>query len=132
MSRLTSYKNGLEREMICRYEDCDTVEEYCPHLNEANCPCLQEVLNKLAEYEDLEEQGLLVKLPCKNESKTNSDRIRNMSDEELAKRIFLEFDVKDVCRFCIPTMRTEGKCDGRCKSGILQWLQAEVKEGNSN
>ena len=63
---------------------------------------------------------------------TNADAIRNMSDEELAKRIFLEFDVKDVCRFCIPTMRTEGKCDGRCKSGILQWLQAEVKEGNSN
>ena len=66
------------------------------------------------------------------EPKTNADAIRNMSDEELAKRIFLEFDVKDVCRFCIPTMRTEGKCDGKCKSGILQWLQSEVKEGNTN
>lgn len=65
MDRLTSYKNDYKREMICRYEDCDTCEEYCPDLNEDNCPCLQEVLEKLAEYEDLDEQGRLLKLPCK-------------------------------------------------------------------
>lgn len=65
MERLTSCNKELEREMICRHEDCDTSETYCPHLNEANCPCLQEALNKLAHYEDLEEQGLLLKLPCK-------------------------------------------------------------------
>ena len=65
MERLTSYKNECKREMVCRYEDCDTCEEYCPYLNEDNCPCLQEVLEKLGEYEDLEEKGLLVKLPCK-------------------------------------------------------------------
>ena len=64
MERLTSYKSECRREMICRYEDCDTCEEYCPHLNENNCPCLQEVLEKLAEYEDLEEQGKLLKPPC--------------------------------------------------------------------
>lgn len=64
MERLTSYKNDCKREMICRYEDCDTCEEYCPHLSEDNCPCLQEVLEKLAEYENLEEQGRLLKLPC--------------------------------------------------------------------
>lgn len=62
--RLTSYKSECKREMICRYEDCDTCEEYCPHLNEDNCPCLQEVLEKLSEYEDLEEQGKLLKLPA--------------------------------------------------------------------
>ena len=33
-------------------------------MNEDNCPCLQEILEKLAEYEDLEEQGKLLKLPC--------------------------------------------------------------------
>lgn len=65
MERLTSYKNECNREMICRYEDCDTCEEHCPYLNEDNCPCLQEVLNKLAEYEDLEEQGHLIRIPCK-------------------------------------------------------------------
>lgn len=65
MERLTSYKNDCKREMICRYENCDTCEEYCPDLNEDNCPCLQEILEKLAEYEDLEEQGKLLKPPCK-------------------------------------------------------------------
>lgn len=64
MERLTSYESDCKREMICRYEDCDTCEENCPHLNEDNCPCLQEILNKLAEYQDLEEQGKLLKLPC--------------------------------------------------------------------
>ena len=65
MSRLTTPKTERNREMICRYEDCDVCEEYCPHLNEDNCQCLQEVLSKLADYEDKEEQGLLIELPCK-------------------------------------------------------------------
>lgn len=65
MERLTSYKNECNREMICRWEDCLIDEEHCPHLNEDNCNCLKEILEKLGEYEDLEEQGLLMKLPCK-------------------------------------------------------------------
>ena len=39
-------------------------EEHCPHVNEDICSCLQEVLEKLAEYEDLEEQKKLLTLPC--------------------------------------------------------------------
>ena len=65
MERLTTNKNECNREMICRFEDCDICEEYCPHMNEDNCSCLQAVLEKLGEYEDAEEQGLLLKLPCK-------------------------------------------------------------------
>lgn len=65
MERLTSYKSECKREMICKYEDCMVDGEHCPHLNEDCCFCLQNVLERLAEYEDLEEQGLLLKLPCK-------------------------------------------------------------------
>lgn len=65
MSRLTTNKNECNREMICRHEECDVCEEYCPHLQEDNCPCLQEVIEKLGQYEDAEEQGLFIKLPCK-------------------------------------------------------------------
>ena len=65
MERLTSYKNETSREMICRCEDCDVCEEYCSHTNEDNCYCLQDILEKLGQYEDLEEQGLLFKLPFK-------------------------------------------------------------------
>lgn len=64
MERLTSYKNECKREMICNHEECFVDEEHCPHVNEDICPCLQEVLEKLAEYEDLEEHGKLLKLPC--------------------------------------------------------------------
>lgn len=65
MERLTTYKTGCNREMICRYEDCDICEEYCPISQEDNCSCLKEILEKLGEYEDAEEQGLLLRLPCK-------------------------------------------------------------------
>lgn len=65
MERLTSYKSECKREMICRDEGCMVDGEHCPHLNEDSCPCLQDVLERLAEYEDLEEQGKLPKLPCK-------------------------------------------------------------------
>lgn len=65
MERLTTYKTECNREMICRYEDCDVCEEYCPHLQEDNCSCLKEILEKLGAYEDAEEQGLLLRLPCK-------------------------------------------------------------------
>ena len=55
MERLTTPKTERNREMICRYEDCDVCEEYCPHLLEDNCLCLQEVLEKLGNYEDKQE-----------------------------------------------------------------------------
>ena len=63
MERLTSH-GSERREMICRYEDCDICEDNCPQMNEDNCPCLKEILEKLAEYEDLEEQRRILKLPC--------------------------------------------------------------------
>lgn len=64
MGRLIHKFDG-KNEMICRHEDCDTVEEKCPLVNKDNCYCLLSVFNKLAEYEDADEQGLLLKLPCR-------------------------------------------------------------------
>lgn len=61
MERLTTYKTECNREMICRYEDCDICEEYCPISQEDNCSCLKEILEKLGAYEDAEEQGLLLR-----------------------------------------------------------------------
>ena len=59
---------------------------------------------------------------------TNADRIRSMSDEELAKAIFNWFFMKEHCDMCVPEMRTPKKCNGRCTSGILRWLQQPAKE----
>lgn len=56
MERLTEYMgNGKDYESI---NPIDTPYEY----GKAN---LQALINKLAAYEDAEEQGLLLKLPCK-------------------------------------------------------------------
>ena len=54
--------------------------------------------------------------------KSQADRIRAMSDEELAE--FLDqFD--STCGMCI----YQGGCYGKnCNDGILQWLKSEVKE----
>lgn len=65
MERLTTRALYGKREMICLFSDCDTTGEHCPHINEDNCFCLQSILKRLGGYEDLEENSLLVKLPCK-------------------------------------------------------------------
>lgn len=61
MEQLTTEEQG-EIEMICRFEDCDTAEDYCPYLNKSKCICLQNILEKLREYEYLEKNNLLLKL----------------------------------------------------------------------
>ncbi len=95
MERLTSYENECNREMICRYEDCCIDEEYCPHLNEDNCLCLQEAIKRLAEYEDLEEQGLLVKPKCKpGDIVWETNRRRNIISEYEVVNIRYDIDKK--------------------------------------
>lgn len=65
---------------------------------------------------------------CTYERMTNADKIRLMSDEELAE--FMEpreFDCADFCAdFC-------NGCMGKCKHNmgkdfLLEWLQSEVEE----
>lgn len=58
-------------------------------------------------------------MPTKNP--TNGDRIRSMSDEELAERFFLfpcvhVLDDKVICK------------DDGCKKCWMRWLREEVKE----
>ena len=56
----------FDRESNVDADDCLTCFEYCNN-KDMNCEkCdIQKAFDKLAEYEDLEEQGLLLKLPCK-------------------------------------------------------------------
>jgi len=64
MERLTRKKLGDtdgKKFVLCNYrkEDCDDSCQY------GTCEWSRKSLLKLKEYEDLEEQGLLLKLPCK-------------------------------------------------------------------
>lgn len=64
MERLTDYSDSE-----CTYiigVGNKTCEEFCKHVVDGCKNCyIQQVFKKLADYEDLEEQGLLVRLPCK-------------------------------------------------------------------
>jgi hypothetical protein len=68
---------------------------------------------------------VLIKL--KPKPKTNADRIRNMSDEELAEFLL---EVNSTIQHCmIMDCKYEDEREGLCKNCFLEWLQAEVKEG---
>ena len=45
--------------------NCKYGFQHCSKEDWENCKTIDDVIDKLAEYEDLEEQGRLVKLPCK-------------------------------------------------------------------
>lgn len=67
MERLTErYKDSITNIVLIRECGSKLCKDICDDI-ECNCSkCeLEKVLEKLATYEDLEEQGLLVKLPCK-------------------------------------------------------------------
>lgn len=63
------------------------------------------------------------------EPMTNADRIRNMTDEELAEYIY---GVSEGIAECVECEEDCDFCeheDEVCKNRMLKWLQAEVKEG---
>ncbi len=75
MERLTiEYCGSYVPKELCytdRFEgadDCDLCCEYCKATEDGNEDCsgcaIEQCFQKLAEYEDLEEQGKLLKLPC--------------------------------------------------------------------
>lgn len=64
MERLTErFENGQAAVLGCG-NNCKYDYKYCNnHLED--CPTITEIYEKLATYEDAEEQGLLLRLPCK-------------------------------------------------------------------
>ena len=61
------------------------------------------------------------------EPMTNADKIRNMTDEELAEFLIKEFDNKMICDKCYEFIE-DRPCKHNCDKQLLKWLQAEVKE----
>lgn len=71
----------------------------------------------------------------KQRVRSNADRIRAMSDEELAKAIHLLVEGESMIQYC----RSLPECDedlerdtviplDRCEKCVLHWLQQPVKE----
>ena len=64
MDRLTErFSNGQAASYWCG-SNCKYDHKYCCE-NLENCPAMEDILEKLAHYEDLEEAGRLIELPCK-------------------------------------------------------------------
>ncbi len=64
MERLTErFENGQAAVLGCG-NNCKYDYKYCNNYLE-DCPTITEIYEKLAAYEDAEEQGLLLRLPCK-------------------------------------------------------------------
>lgn len=68
-----------------------------------------------------------------HEIKTNYDRIRNMSVEELAELLNVANDgdlIVDICAsYCDEWSEKSVKCSGNCQKAILKWLESEVEGG---
>lgn len=54
---------------------------------------------------------------------TNADRVRRMTDEELAS--FLLEQEYEACMHCGYNIGCDD-CDSNCSSGYLKWLKSEV------
>lgn len=105
MSRLTCKYDGInvlrelctfDRESDIEADDCHSCEEYCKRHCDYSCKdcAMQKAFDKLAEYEDLEEQGLLLKLPCKI-----GDTVYSIEVYEVEEFVVTHFDIcKDSIR----------------------------------
>ena len=67
---------------------------------------------------------------CEHNKKTNADRIRAMSDEELAEQFVF---MSTICEFCVKRKNCEEVPGYKyCMEGILDWLQQPAEEDDKN
>lgn len=73
---------------------------------------------------------------CRCDSKlTNSDKIRNMSDEQLASVLFsgcIDSMSLEECPFASESELDNNKIRKICKKCVLDWLQSEAATENEN
>ncbi len=85
MERLTErYKDSIANTVLIKECGDKLCKDIC---DDIECDCskceLEKALEKLATYEDLEEQGLLVRLPCKEAYTQSGDCVYLIDDYEI-------------------------------------------------
>lgn len=92
MERLTDYSDDE-----CTYiigVGNKTCEEFCKYVVDGCKNCyIQQVFKKLADYEDLEEQGLLLKLSCKEVYSKSGDEVYFIFEDEIIECIHCGLDI---------------------------------------
>ena len=66
--------------------------------------------------------------PCPEQKLSNADRIRAMSDEELARMIACCDTCTDTCLNEYEKGRITERCNGNCLDSVLKWLQQPAEE----
>jgi hypothetical protein len=109
--------------LICKdrrcFEPIFDNESYC-----GEC-CIGETRNPIAINGNI--VGCCLFEPKQSKKKqTNADRIRQMTDEELADMLDI-YDVEDVCNYC---EKHNTVCHNHCYEGILEWLRKEAESND--
>ncbi len=88
----------------------------------------------LVDINELADEILIISA-YKGKKQTNADRIRSMSDEELAELLYSIQNLEDKVKFCKNKIECDnildsGKeiPDNMCKQCLVDWLQSEVEE----
>ena len=102
---------------IDKNEDCPTCSA-CWNCNipPRKCGYISDALEKLAEYEDLEEQGRLVKLPCKDVYyivDINSPKYAMVMKQPI--RELAIYDIENIDKENCKYFSTEGKAEAKLK-----------------
>lgn len=85
-------------------------------------PCVYWDKGKCKKFADDKVTSWCVEGPCGDQMPSNADKIRAMSDEELADLIQREVG------YCAPTGYCE-KASNDCKACWLDWLKQSAEEG---
>ena len=85
-------------------------------------PCVYWNDGKCKKFSDDDITSWCVWNPCDSQTPSNADRIRSMSDEELADLINREIS------YCAPTSGDCEKTSNDCKACWLEWLQQPAEE----
>ena len=96
--------------------NCKYGFQHCRTEDWENCKTIDDVINKLADYEDLEEQGRLVKLPCKDVYyivDINSPKYAMVMKQPI--RELAIYDIENIDKENCKYFSTEGKAEAKLK-----------------
>ena len=96
--------------------NCKYGFQHCRTEDWENCKTIDDVIDKLANYEDLEEQGRLVKLPCKYVYyivDINSPKYAMVMKQPI--RELAIYDIENIDKENCKYFSTEGKAEAKLK-----------------
>ena len=135
MERLTEKIHNTNCVAGCG-SNCKYGFEYCRKEDWENCETISDVIDKLAEYEDLEEQGRLIKLPCKKGDAVYAI-IYDYEEGEYAISKTKIIEIHDNCNgwFFVPLLRQPAfrpKDFGKIAFLTREEAEAKLKELQNN